>query len=363
VDPFLIYVSLSAVAAALAATMVGIKVRRGKKGKPEDQPKPEPPETEPPPQSEPPPAEPPPQEEKGETQEDRARAEEAAGVTKLKRAVDMLTRHIVFAKRRELVGTRVVYEHAGGRREVEAEIPETGYLTRPIQGLDELPLLDPMELTLDDDILFERLATGSAMVVVPTTHVPIMRRVHRKVYEEKVRVVYLLLDSSGSMSSGHSPWKPPVWNGVMRRIISTAHNTQATIMLRLFSGNVGPLQRTDTGQVEASDLLRLVEELDPDGGTNIGVALEAAIADIDTLKFDSADIIMVSDGEDSNFDYETIRRKLDDAGIRLHVIMLGVNNDRLRRAADIYQIVEENLTVQLPVSRQAEPGQALARHR
>jgi len=326
---------------------------------------PPPPESESPPpeeeEEEPPPPPPPsksPEEirrEKEEEEAARKQTAEEAYQQRLEKAVDMLTSHIVFAKRRELVGTRVVYEKASGRREVEGDIPEAGFIVRPIHGMDELPLLDPFELTLDDDIFFERLATGSAMVRVPVEHKPIMRRVHREVYEEKVQVVYLLLDSSGSMGDGYDPWKPPVWRGILRRIIASAHRIQATTMLRLFTGEIGSIFRTDDGKTETKDLLRVVESLAPDGGTNLGAALLAAIQDMKELKFDQADIIMVTDGEDDNFEYAAVRKQLDEAKIRLHVIMLGTKNERLRHAADIYQIVDANLNVQLPVRRQA-PG-------
>lgn len=259
-------------------------------------------------------------------------------------AIDMLTHQVPLARSREFVGYRHVRDEAIGRRIEEALHPDAGFIVRPINGFDEMGLLLPEEQCYGDDELLMRIITGEALVEVPVANVPIMRPVHEEVYKDVFSVLYLSLDASSSMNEA---WRPPIWRGVVRRLLSRAQEVGAISMLRLFTSRVHEMYRA-TGVEEYSALQNYVACVQPHGNTSLMAALTAAVEDMTEKEFDHAVIVMVSDGEDQNFDASAIRGVLDEVGIELHVIMLGVENEELRRCADVYQVIEQDLTVHKP---------------
>ncbi len=274
--------------------------------------------------------------------------------TKLEKAVDMLTEHVPIARKRRFVGWEVVDQEAIGVKVEEAAFPTHGYIVREIKDTSEISQVIPADLALPEDIFYERMARGTLRVRVPVSEVVLYKPVHEEVYEDVVQVIYILLDYSGSMGP-HFPegrWRPPVWKGVVRRLIDRARKRGAIVILRPF--NTRLLRRYDANgdPVEYIQLMDIVAGFDPDGGTNLHNALNGSAEEITGMEFDEAVICMVSDGEDDKFDPEPNRALLDEHGISLHVIMLGVNNQALQRAADIYQIIEPDLTVHKPVHRQ-----------
>jgi uncharacterized protein with von Willebrand factor type A (vWA) domain len=243
-----------------------------------------------------------------------------------------------------------VDERAIGKREVEGEIPEAGYSIREIQGLHEIDYLLADEHALDDDLFFLRLAQGESLVSIPLEVEVVTVPVHEEVWEDTVKVVYLLLDGSGSMVD--EPWRVPIWKGVATRIIVEARANGAIMMMRTFSSTPGTLHRAETyEQYEA--LLRFVQNFDPYGGTDIESALDIATNDMVEEGFDDAQLVILSDGEDDSLDAGSVRHRLDHHKVSLHAIMLGVDNYGLRACADVYQTVTSDLRVRAPVRRAA----------
>ncbi len=275
----------------------------------------------------------------------------AQRAAKLTRAIETLTDRLSFSARKEWVGRRKIGEAVVGHLHVEGEIPDVGFTIRPMYDLSEISSLMTDEYVHDDDEFYRRLGMGESLVVIPIERHEIREPVFDDVYKEVVQVVYTLIDVSGSMFERHAPWRPPVWKPLLRRIVHKARERSAAMMLRPFAEKVLPLERADTNGKAYDRLIQFIEELADSGGTKIGHAISIAIRDVTSQEFDHADIIIVSDGEDENFDPVQIRAKLDSAGIRLHAIMLGAKNAGLQACADEYQIIDEDLTVHPPVIR------------
>jgi uncharacterized protein with von Willebrand factor type A (vWA) domain len=88
------------------------------------------------------------------------------------------------------------------------------------------------------------------------------------------------------------------------------------------------------------------------GSTDIERAIMTAIAAHQGMEYTEGEIIIVTDGEDNGGINPTrVRKALVANRLKLHAIMLGVNNEKLRQCADVYQVVEQDLTVRSPVKR------------
>lgn len=295
----------------------------------------------------PPPTEPDPGDDEGDDEDDSPHDEPETYEQKLSRAINMLTSLIPFAKRKMFVGYRKVDERAIGKQEVEGEIPEAGYTIRQIQGLHEIDYLLADEHALDDDLFFLRLAQGESLVSIPLEVQVVTEPVHEEVWEDTVKVVYLLLDGSGSMEKA---WRIPIWKGVATRIIVEARANGAVMMMRIFTGTPGRMYRAETYE-EYEALLRFVQSFHPNGGTHIESALDIATNDMMEEGFDDAQLVILTDGEDDRLDAARVRHRLDHHKVSLHAIMLGVDNYGLRACADVYQTVTSDLRVRAPVRR------------
>jgi hypothetical protein len=247
-----------------------------------------------------------------EAAEAKAR-QQAEAEARLNAVITEVVSHVAFTAKRVQVGMMKTGERAIGV--VEAEVPYTSDDTdvRPIQSMSEIPRLMHAELGQPSELMLVRLATGEALVQSNIERTPVYEDVHEPVWEERRRVLYNLRDRSGSMHAA------PV------RVV------------------------TDK---EADGLIHFLMHHSPDGGTNIPRAISAAISDLACESYDQADIVIVTDGEDqAGLEPAKIRKQLKDAKIRLHAILLGADNKALRDCADVYQIIQPDLTFQPPVRR------------
>jgi hypothetical protein len=61
--------------------------------------------------------------------------------------------------------------------------------------------------------------------------------------------------------------------------------------------------------------------------------------------------MILTDGEDGSLNSTNIRKKMDEAGIKLHAILVGTRNQTLREAADLYQEVGRDYKIKEPIRR------------
>ena len=81
-------------------------------------------------------------------------------------------------------------------------------------------------------------------------------------------------------------------------------------------------------------------------GTNIARAINQAIRDFEKETYDTADNMIITDGEDhAGLEVESVRAALSAARIRLHATLLGTNNETLRNCADSHVLIDEDLRI------------------
>lgn len=277
-----------------------------------------------------------------------ARAEEARKEAERRMAaiLERVTASIAFTSRRVPVGMAKVGNRAVGIVCRESAVPANETRIRRIRDLSEIPLLLPVEHLEDDDGRWlERLVTGDALVRVHVRHEQILEPVFEMQFEDRVRAFYLLLDVSPSMYDDEGAWRYPIWQSIVQCLVDRAREVQAPIFLRVFADNVRDLRRVLTPE-ETVACKRYLRNVAKGSGTDIALAIRTAIKDFQRETYDTADICIVTDGEDNRgLDVEAIRLALGTARIRLHSTLLGANNDALRACSDSHVLVEKDLSV------------------
>lgn len=255
--------------------------------------------------------------------------------------IEKILSHVSFSAKRVQVGFETRQGKSLGVEEVETAYPSDGIHIRRMTDLSELPNLHIEDMLLDDDSFYDRLATGDLRVSVPIERREVFEEVHEPVWEEKRRILYVLFDVSPSMFPSDGPsWRERVWRPLNVALLDHAIGNEAFFLGREFSGGVGELLRA-IGPDQAAQLRSRVERPWKGSGTDIGYALRMAIADFQSEEYDQGEIVIVTDGEDNGGLAPTsAREKLDNAGLKLHAILLGVENDGLRACADHFQIIE-----------------------
>lgn len=291
-----------------------------------------------------------PEDKSDELEDDSARSERLSLDDLLQRVVS----YIAFAQKKEYAGRRVVGHRAVGRYQEEGIIPSAGVQVRPMRNFSEIPNLLITELGHDEDDLLVRIATGKALVAMPLENRDRMEPIHEEVYRVTVQVVYILVDLSGSMFPGlfwsPSSWKQKVWKALLRSLANRSREAEAICMMRPFSYRPHELIVAQ-GREEYQVMQHAIQGFGSRGGTDIGAALRAAIHDVTAQEFDSADIFIVTDGEDEELPAQAIRNELDKAGIKLHGIMIGEDNRGLRSCCDVYQTISDGYYLEGPFHR------------
>ncbi len=206
------------------------------------------------------------------------------------------------------------------------------YATRGIRGPHEIRNLHPSEWATPRRHRAIRIATGAARVVQWYQFI-----VQRKVF-------YLLEDVSPSMEQER------LQNGYMRFIASRkiirilaqqAMEGKVRFIYRAFHGTVErPMEVTD--EASAKRFLTYLTTRYPNGsGTEILHALRHAVKSIREAKsIDTADILIISDGEDNAIQSVKEVKDLLGDNIRLHLISIGgAHNEALAKAATSVEVV------------------------
>lgn len=250
---------------------------------------------------------------------------------------------VSFCAKRVLAGYDTV-QRSLGRQEQEVSYPGDGVRVRPMRDLGELGVLLPYEQLADEDTFLARVATQEALVVAQTAEVEIFEDVDEPRWEERKRILYVLLDVSWSMfprSGGEARWRPQIWRPLVIALLNHAMKHEAIFLTREFGGSVRELRRAAVPE-EAGVLRRHFEQVDGDDRTDIPQAISTAIRDFKDEEYDEGEIVIVTDGEDNRgINIDQLCAQLEEAKLKLHAVLLGANNEALRACADRYQVVEQ----------------------
>lgn len=283
------------------------------------------------------------------------------------------------------IGEEQVGERTVGYRWKESRIPADRVRLRAIRGLEEYHRRLPAELLLPPDMQELRILTGEAQVLAFERRLPIIKPIMVPIMEDMTEPVTEPVVEP-VMEDVMEPVTETIWEPVYEPV--TRKKTHGVYMLIDYSqsarvgliGSIGRYSRpghpwrgklSDQATVETlkrceqegipfycrafhSEALRLFTWRPGDppgnvmaylngcrhGGTEIAVAIETAIGDLTGEGLDSADLMLHTDGED-NLD-ESLRRRLDQANVRLHVQLYGVENETLRRLAHTWSLCPTN---------------------
>lgn len=199
-----------------------------------------------------------------------------------------------------------------------------------MNDFNQLPAVLPEQLLLDDQTYYDNLAAGELMVL--------------QSYETTVdqKLLYILLDASGSMDYAMENGFPRhVWaRGVTVNLLLKAVDGEAKYFFRPFTDNPLGLCKALT-KSEAENLMNVILNTKfNQGGTCIFAAFAQAINDIRTLggEISKAEILVITDGEDKSMDDADKIKKLMGDDIRLHVAMIGLESESLKRVAASYRV-------------------------
>jgi uncharacterized protein with von Willebrand factor type A (vWA) domain len=229
----------------------------------------------------------------------------------------------------------------------EVPYPADAIDVRPMRGMDEMQNLLSSESTSTPAMRLSRMIAGEALVVSDLEWQVETEPIFSPVYREVRRIMYLLLDLSpsvfGNNGWGLVPdyWMIPVWKGISIALLDRSMNEETIFMMRGFGRTVTDKYVADSAP-SAERVRSFLHSASSISDTRIGTALEAAIGDFETEQYDEGYIVILTDGQDNGgFEPQNIREKLKAARLKLHAILLGTENDRLRQTADAYQEIPE----------------------
>jgi Mg-chelatase subunit ChlD len=279
--------------------------------------------------------------------EPRSGTEESSRKQRFEKAVKSIVTHISMSSKKLQVGTQTVGQRIIGTQVEEVPWPAKKINIRQSRGPEDLHRRLPSERGLPKGIQMARLLAGEALVTNFQEERQIKEPIIKPVYEHRQSTVYLLLDRSGSMNE---IWKPALWKGVAHGLLDQAMDDKALFLMREFDVTVTPTLRAHNSE-EAAAIHTHIDSIVPGGGTVIKIAVEQAINDCIEHELVEPEIMILTDGEDNALDSAALRKIMDEAGIKLHAILIGTKNRALREAADLYQEVGQDYKIQEPVRR------------
>lgn len=256
---------------------------------------------------------------------------------------EVLCGNVDFTQRKVQVGFQKTGEKFVGVHTKEVPHPADDIDIRPMRDMSEMDRLLPTEHVLDSDQQWMRMVSGEALVTAHVETTMLMEDVHSPQYKMVMQVLYVLWDVSPSMFNDEGRWRVPYWQAVLLTLLRKAMRENVLFLCRPFGNGAAKQIRVAT-PAQAIAFMRMVMENPPMiGGTDIGDALNWSIKDYDEVEYDRGDVVLVSDGEhNGDMDPTTVRQAMSASNLRLHAIMLGVNNDLLRQACDVFQIVDQD---------------------
>lgn len=195
----------------------------------------------------------------------------------------------------------------------EVHYPDDGLDVDRIKKTEDIKRILPSQFALDDVLFLKKL---------------ISRELLKKKYmqrQEKRQILYMLVDSSGSMSSHvkGNLTKIDVCKAVAIALMKKMISNEDLFYFRWFTDRVDTLHIIETKEQAKKFLIELVFGRAADGGTAIQNAIEVAVKDVRKKLhkgMDLADILLVSDGDDNAVNVEYCNKILE--GIDMHTIMI-----------------------------------------
>lgn len=221
-------------------------------------------------------------------------------------------------------------EVVAGTRLAPSPVPTPIISVRGIRSLSEIPQALPQVNAYDDDIFFAKLATHQLPVIEYQRREDIVATRYGVPRNQLV----FIQDVSGSMKEfGRMRWA----RRFCEEVLSRAEAAHAETTIIPFSDTALP-PHTAFGP---DGYKRLRSELDsifsPIQGTNIPDALQAGFAILEDGAFTVRKMVFVTDGT-QDFNHLWAASKLKELKIQLHVVCIGVDNDKLRAIAHSYDL-------------------------
>ncbi len=247
--------------------------------------------------------------------------------------------------------TRVVY---GGRKEFYRVIARSGEVTATPNHV--VPVVRGGSLI---EIPLALLREGDRLLLAdPETNRLKQARVEKVEYEGVDSTYDVMLEenhlflagnvvvhNSGSMGGVKLVWSRSLALALYR----VAKAKKRKFMLRLFDAIVHPEKKALTDPV---DILDAILRTPAGGGTRIANAVYTALDEIMEHSNDSANnIVLITDGEDR---VDIDRKKIEKTGVSLITVMVGGNNEELRRVSDEYLNVALDVDGALTVIKTTE---------
>lgn len=212
---------------------------------------------------------------------------------------------------------------------------EVGYPTRYIEPigmreLEQLGAVVPEDLLLDEDAFYARLVQHELIV---------LQSYERWTAHQTLAVLW---DVSGSMNEAMANGIPRHnWaRGIAVSLLIKALRGDATYLLRPFDAQPHPALRAASPEEASATIQIVLDRGASDGGTAIRAALRQAITDIRTAACLTvgADILLITDGQDSSVDdVQNVQAELGQ-DIRLHVASIGTESPSLKAVATTYNV-------------------------
>jgi len=195
----------------------------------------------------------------------------------------------------------------------EVRFPDSGLDVAQMKETRDVTKLLPSQYALDDDVFIKRLLSRDLL---------------KKKYmqrQEKRQILYMLVDSSGSMDDyavkGLS--KIDVCKAVTIALMKKMISNEDCFYFRWFTDDISPLSKISTKEEALKFLPELVYGRGANGGTDIQNAIKIAADDLKNKRishWDTADILLVSDGL-ASVDVPECNNMLE--GIDMHTVMIS----------------------------------------
>lgn len=199
--------------------------------------------------------------------------------------------------------------------EIKPDVEGEEIRIRPIVSVDEMEKLSAHEWALPESLLYYQVASQTATVREHITRI------------EKKQLLYLLVDSSGSMSSKNRLYKA---GGVVMNRLKAVVKGDAVCYLKFFAGELESDRHYACDEKTAKELMNFVRDHNFDGGeTYIDNAILGCVTDINELMEKEKllvrpELVIITDGGGS------IGITSDELGqTKLHAILFDYENSDL----------------------------------
>lgn len=232
----------------------------------------------------------------------------------------------------------VIIRKKVGEEKVNSDIPTDDIEIQQISGINEVPRALPSELAAEDEVFYLRAATNKMFKQQPIEY--------QGVYEDfKVvlrKTLRVLQDVSGSTRGQRI-----AWSQILNLLLAKkARDCDAELSITLFNNEP---KDTITATADKSDTYQkarrfINDNIFSNGGTDINKAIIYELAGIEAenkkLKYlQNTQIILITDGTEG-VDEAFIKGQLLANQVKLHTVILGESNNKLKSVSDKYHYLD-----------------------